>query len=483
VVGVQNSRSFLTTNRQYFRSVRAVVGWLFLLLGNLILACGNTGTPRATLQVLQPTATSTSRSVSITPTSVLPSGAQTTLTTDPAIIALLDQVQSDRLMVVVGSLADMGSRHVASKPSGAIAGIDKARDWLVAQFNAIRADYPYQPISVWTQPVPFTWNNVNIAPENVVAVFQGTDVGAGVIVVGAHYDSISRDYYNGQAYAPGGNDDASGIAAMLEIARILAPRSHHATILFVAFAAEETGRQGSKAFVQAYLQAQNPPIALRGMINLDMIGSEMGPNGEIDRENIRLFSAEPNNSPSRQFARQLALIADTYLSEIKIVLQSAEDRAGRWGDHQSFSAAGYPSVRFIQSLEDLSRQHSPTDTIDNVQPGYLMRTTRAALVATAILADGPMPPTELILQASVSDPRLLTLSWTPVPNAARYLIALRHESSLPYDQIFTIDAAPGPELTWNLFDQYATVAIAAINGSGRMGPLSPEAPIAALLRK
>src|SRR5260221_579562 len=129
---------------------------------------------------------------------------------------------------------------------------------------------------------------------------------------------------------------------MLEFARILAPHKHRATLIFVAFAAEESGRQGSLAFVQNYLQAQDPPIDVRGMINLDIVGSEVGPNGVVDRRTVRLFSAPPNESVSRQLARRIALIANTYLFDVNVVLQSAEERAGRWGDHQSFSAAGYP---------------------------------------------------------------------------------------------------------------------------------------------
>ncbi len=407
----------------------------------------------------------------------------TKLPIDRGIYALLDLVQSDRLMVTVGTLADMHSRHVFSKKTEAIRGIESARDWLIAQFSAIRDANPQQPISVWTQPVPFTWKGASTSPHNVVAIFEGTDVGAGVVVVGAHYDSISTDFYNGQAYAPGANDNGSGVAAMLEIAQILGPQPHRATVVFVAFAAEETGRQGSLAFVKSYLQAQNPPIALRGMINLDIVGSEVGRNGEIDHRTIRLFSAEPNDSPSRQLARQLALFIGAYLDDVDVVLQSAEERVGRWGDHQSFSAAGYPSVRFIQGLEDLSRQHTSRDTIDNVQPAYLMRTTRAALVSVLLLAGGPRPPTDVAMRVLPGDTQTQILTWSPVPEAARYLVALRQTSSVFYDQLFTVEASAAPEMRWSQFGRYSTVSIATVDGSSRIGPMSTELSIAGLLRK
>jgi hypothetical protein len=454
---------------------------LIPILVFLLLACDISAAPPATLQVQFPTATA---SRAVTPTAIIPLGVATSWPVDPAVQGLLDRVQSDRLMITVGTLVDMRTRHVLSRRTETVGGIDGARDWLVGQFNDIRKTYPDQPISVWTQPVPFTWHGVDVAPQNVSAVFQGTDVGAGVIVLGAHYDSISTDFTNGQVDAPGADDNGSGVAALLEIARILAPQSHRATLLFVAFAAEETGRQGSQAFVKSYLQAQEPPIAVRGMINLDTIGSEVGPNGEIDHQTIRLFSAEPNDSTSRQLARQLALIISTYLpDEVNPVLQSAEERVGRWGDHQSFSEAGYPAVRIIQGLEDPARQHSPRDTFDNVQPGYLMRTTRAALASAIILADGPTPPGDLALRALVGDPQTQVLIWTPVPGAAGYLVALRQTSSLFYDQLLTVEASPTPELRWAGFGKYATVAVATVDAAGRMGPLSPEVSIASLLRK
>src|SRR5262249_55665683 len=143
----------------------------------------------------------------------------------------------------------------------------------------------------------------NVSSQNVVAIMQGTDVGAGVILVCAHYDTMPADFTNGQADAPGANANASGVAAMLEIARIMAAKPHRATLIFAAFTAEETGRQGSLTFVQSYLQAQKSPIDLRAVLNLDMIGNGT-PADTGAPASIRLFSAESNESASRQLARQ-----------------------------------------------------------------------------------------------------------------------------------------------------------------------------------
>ena len=442
-----------------------------MLLGFLIgvSACSLYDAPVPTLEtrlvatsVPLPTATS-GRALPINATSSHP--------VDPRVSALLEKVQSDRLMQTVSAMADMRTRHILSRPA-ATSGINAARDWLIRQLGAIRDANPTRPIDVWTQPVPMIFNGVRLTTQNVVTVFQGTDIGGGVVVVGAHYDSMSADFYNGTTAAPGANDNGSGVAALLEIARIVAPTPHRATIMFVAFTAEETGRQGSLAFVKDYLQAQTPPIDVRGMINLDIIGSDVGPNGEVDPRAIRVFSAEPNSSSSRQLARQLALFVGTYMDDVTIVLQSAEERVGRWGDQQSFSAAGYPALRMIEGLENTTRQYSALDTVDNVQADYLMRTTRTALVGVVLMADGPLPPADVARRTTPSGDLLV---WTPAAGASGYVIALRAANSLGYDQVLVVDH--GTQITWDGLARYTYVAVGSVDASGRMGPLSMELDI------
>src|SRR5262249_27851633 len=208
-----------------------------------------------------------------------------------------------------------------------------------------------------------------------------------------------------------------------------------------------------------------PPITVRGMINLDIIGSENGPDGTTDDHSIRLFSAEPNDSPSRQLARQIALFISTYRNDVKVMLQSAEERAGRWGDHQSFSAAGYPALHIIQGVEDPLKERTIQDTIDNVQPDYLLRTTLAALSPTALLADGPLAPADLAHRVSPEEDSLV---WTPVKNASGYIIALRTANSLTYDQVLVVNTSA--HLDWNGISKYGAVAVGSIDLAGRIGP-------------
>jgi hypothetical protein len=453
--------------------------WLLLMAA--ALACNVSAfmsEPPPTLQVSVLTPTPAELSP-VPPTRELPTEAAESRPFDPSVPELLNEVQTDRLMYAVYTLASFNTRHVLSSTSDPAQGIGAARDWLISQWTAMRSAYPAKQIQVWTQPVNYQWKTYNIAADNVVAVFPGTEIGGGVIVIGAHYDSITTDWENGAAYAPGANDNGSGIAAMLEIGHIMARRQHRATIIFVGFTAEETGKQGSETFAQGYLRANN--IQLRAMINLDLIGSEYGPNDELDRRTVRLFSADPNDSISRQLARQIALITSTYIEDMTLVLQSSEERRGRWGDHQPFSAAGYPAIRIIQGQENLERQHTARDTPDGVQAAYLTRVTRLVMASVKVLADGLPAPSNLSLTTRANDPQTLTLAWSPVPEAVGYLMVLRKTSSLSFDQVLTVGDVE--QMTWVDITKYSTVALASIDDKGQMGVLSPEYSIQALAQR
>jgi hypothetical protein len=447
---------------------------LLLLMLTVSVACnialqGPSSAPTLQFRVTTPTPIAPTPPA---PTSIFPTVIATTAAAT-GLAPILDEIESDRLMLAVHMLAGFRTRHVLSVRDSTDQGIAAARDWLIQRFAAMREFAPDKRIDVWTQPLGYAWNGFTVQTENVVAVFPGTEIGAGVIVVGAHYDSITRDWTNGTTLAPGANDNASGVAALLEIAHIMSARRHRATLMFVAFSAEETGKQGSQAFVADYVQRQG--IDVRAMINLDIVGSPWGANGESNTRFARLFSAEPNDSVSRQLARQIGLIVRAYVPEADLVLQSAEERRGRWGDHQSFSAAGYPAVRLIQGLEDVNLQHSERDIPDAVDPSYMMLTTRIALAAVSVLSERLPPPSDIRLSSRAGDIQTLSLVWAPTSGAAGYVVALRQIPSLYFDQIMTI--ANVDKLNWTGLLNYDSVAIAAFDSQGVMGPLSAETPL------
>lgn len=388
---------------------------------------------------------------------------------DATLLSLMNQVDADRLYVTIDSLVGMRTRRVNSGGAGSGHGIDSAAEYVLGQFNAIR-DASYQnSFSVLTQDFTISWDDTQSTGKNIIGVMQGSDVGAGVYILGAHYDSISYNFTDSGAYAPGANDDASGMAALLEVARIMSQRRHRATVMFVAFSAEEIQRKGSLAFVSDYIKANN--ITVNGMLNMDIIGSSTGPDGDINDHEIRLFSADPNDSGSRQLARALNLVAVRHVPEMKIVVQGAVDRQGRYSDHMSFSDVGYPAVRFTEVLEDVSRQHSDRDTIDDVQATYLVRATQTILACLTSLGDGPPPPQNISLRANSDGTR--TLVWEPAPGASAYVVALRRPDGLIYSDYFeTSDHS----VTWEGFvaSRYTALAIGSEDANGLMGPMSIE---------
>lgn len=314
---------------------------------------------------------------------------------DTDLLNLLNEIETDRLMLHIDTLQNFRTRHVNSTQDMADQGIGAAYNYIMGQFEQIVASSQAR-LTVFPQPFEVTWANVTSEQKNIVAFISGTEADAGVIVIGAHYDSISIDVEDGRAYAPGANDNGSGTAALIEMARVLSTRQYRASIMFVAFAAEEVNRLGSLAFVNSYLLPRE--IDVKAMINMDLIGSYYGPGGTIDDRNIRIFSAGPNNSNSRHLARMIELMALRHAPNMNVNIQDGLDRENRYGDHQSFSDMGIPAVRFTQSLEDYSRQHNDRDTIDGVQGVYLTRATQTILAAVTAMADGPRAPGNIALR-------------------------------------------------------------------------------------
>jgi hypothetical protein len=386
------------------------------------------------------------------------------------IINLINQVSSEQIMNHVTALQNFGTRHVNSSYNLADQGIGAARNYITNQFKAIEAESQGR-FRVIPHNFPVEFNGVRSTAENVVGYLAGRETGAGVILIGAHYDSISYDQGDGTAFAPGANDNASGTAVLLELARVLAsePEPPRATILFAAFSAEEIGREGSKAFVRDYIQQYS--LELFAMINMDIVGSSTGADGEVRDNELRIYSQGPNESPSRQLARSLNLLVLNYMPNFSLVLQDAVDREGRYGDHMSFSEVGYPAVRVVEPLEETYRHHTTRDTIDDVQSAYITRVTQSMVVSLRALSNGPRPPRNVVVRDNGSPVR--SLVWDPSPDAVSYVVALRYPGSLRYDQYFeTADRNIASEIF--SASRIAAVAIAGRDANGLLGPLSNE---------
>jgi hypothetical protein len=381
---------------------------------------------------------------------------------------VLNEVESDRLMLHIDTLVGFHTRHVNSSQTSPDQGIGAAYRYIVDQLLAIQARSPNFTVFPDGQSFEMTFNNITTIQHNAIAQITGTDEGAGVIVIGAHYDSRADDLNDAAGFAPAASDNGTGVAALLELARILSTRQQRATIMFVFFSGEEENRQGSRAFVQNYIKYYNIPVI--AMINLDTIGSWNDSSGNIDDIDLRVYSGGPNDSRSRQLARMTNFLGYNLSLNLNLIVEDAIDREGRYGDHFSFQEAGYPSVRFIEALEDHYNREG-RDTIDKVEPAYLVKSTRTVLGVVLALAGGPRPPRNIAFRDMGNG--MSSLVWEPVNGATQYIVALRRGAdSLIYDQQFTvIDPTSGE---WDRWRQYEAVAVAAVDSNGLVGPLSSE---------
>jgi hypothetical protein len=249
---------------------------------------------------------------------------------------------------------------------------------------------------------------------NVVAVLPGRS--DRVFVVGGHYDSIPSDPTDSTTDAPGANDDASGVACAMELARIMSHYEFDATLMFIAFAGEEQGLIGSN--YQA-AKARKDGLNIEGVFNNDTIGSSTDHRGRVDASKVRIYSigvgesetdeerrlrlalGSENDSDSRQLARFTRETAGQYVPGIDAQLMYRRDRLGRGGDHTSYNRHGFPAIRIVEWAENFAHQHQNPRMEDGVQYGdlpefvdfdYLAQVTRVNLAAMANVARAPAKP-------------------------------------------------------------------------------------------
>lgn len=258
--------------------------------------------------------------------------------------------------------------------------------------------------------------------------------------VSGHYDSLvlGPDPRNegDDRYAPGANDDGSGTALTMELARVFAQSGieFDATLVFIALSGEEMGLVGARAHAQRMMADS---VRIDAVFNNDMVGNSAGGSGQVDGWTVRVFSEGPEDSPSRQIARYIRRHAAGYLPGHEVRLIAREDRFGRGGDHTAFNQIGYPGVRITESKENYDRQHTVNDTPDAVDVRYMAQNARLNVASVASLALAPPQPVVfdargnplLGRQPSGYDARL---RWQPSPGAAGYRVFWRDGWSLDW---------------------------------------------------
>lgn len=379
----------------------------------------------------------------------LPSAApaQTPASTEHSLLHRLPTaVSADRLRADVESMVSFGTRHTLSDTASDTRGVGAARRWVEQEFQTISRDcggcleviLPGRTVTALPR-IPDPTEVVN-----VVAIQRGTTDPERVIVISGHLDSRVTDVMNATADAPGANDDASGVAALIETARILSKERFPATLVYAALTGEEQGLHGARILAE---YARDNGWRVMANLNNDMVGNIAGQGGVIDNTRIRVFAegtrtletqAEADSrrynggevdSPSRNLARFIDGIADRYLTNLDVEMIYRTDRYGRGGDQVAFLRLGFPAVRITEGSENYDRQHQDLrtedgvvygDTIDGVDFDYLAQATRLNIVTMAAMARAPAPPTGVTIAGAVQPDT--TLRWSPVPGAAGYRV-------------------------------------------------------------
>ncbi len=362
---------------------------------------------------------------------LLPATAQAQEKPDPA-----------KLKASVEKLVSFGTRHTLSDPDNPTRGIGAARRWFATELA--RLGDQCNCIEVANIARGFTGDR---APNGVQIVdvlgFQaGTDPKRVVIVMG-HIDSRVSDVMNATADAPGANDDASGVALVLEAARILSKQKFRATIVYAALSGEEQGLFGGQLLAET---AKERGWTVTAVLNNDIVGNTIGTDGRKVADRVRVFSEtfgendEPkalkglradggeDDGPSRALAKAIDQVAGTIPGGLDAFLVRRPDRFGRGGDHTPFNKLGYPAIRFSVGIENYDAQHQDLvpgkgDTVDKMDFPYLAKVTAVNIATIRRLAAAPAAPDKVTIGGALASDT--SVKWAAVPGAVKYRIHWR----------------------------------------------------------
>ncbi|HEY0381060.1 MAG TPA: M20/M25/M40 family metallo-hydrolase [Candidatus Elarobacter sp.] len=367
---------------------------------------------------------------------------------DPAITAALARISAAQLRATDERLVGFGTRSTFSENAGPNRGVFAARAYLVARFrDAARASGGRMTVALdsYTQTAdPKRRIPRDVVISSVIATLKGDDPSGRTYVMSSHYDSRNSNNDDGVHDAPGADDNGSATAAVVEAARVLASVPLHATVVFACFDSEEQGLFGSAHYAKSLKDAH---VDVAGNLNNDIVGASVGDDGVKRDDVVRIFSealppgTDParinviggeNDSPSRQLARFVKETGDAYPTGLHGMVVYRADRFLRGGDHESFNAQGFAAIRMTEPAENFNHQHQDVRMENGVQYGdllqyvdfdYLAKVTRYNVAALASLALAPAVPKVIVETKALTNDT--TLTWQPVPRAARYEVLRR----------------------------------------------------------
>src|ERR1039458_7818784 len=422
---------------------------------------------------------------------------------DEELRALLREVDPDRIKATIMRLVQFGTRHTASSQTDPVRGIGAATAWVLEQMQSIAATSSgrmtvqkqtfVQPVSP-NIPVPTTITNV-------IATLKGTASPERFYVITGHLDSRVTDVLNFTADAPGPDDDGSGVAVMLELARLFATRQFPGTLVFATVAGEEQGLYGS-AFMAAQMKAVGADV--QGMFSNDIVGASQAFDGtRPDPHTVRLFvegiptAVTPtqialmqsvggeNDGVTHQLARFVRDVAPSDLTDMNIRVIWRRDRDLRASDHVSFQGHGYPAARFTEPRENFNHEHQNTQVVNGVQLGDLIQFVDFDYIAWVAkvngatlwsLATAPGTPKNVLIHATAppnfSGINTTTLTWNanPESNLAGYEVVTRETTSPDWTN--AIDVGSVTTVTLDIAKDNVQFGVRAVDQAGHRTPVA-----------
>ena len=379
----------------------------------------------------------------------------------PELMAIIAPVSGARMKRDIAKMVSFGTRHTLSSQTDPKRGIGASVRWAEGEMKKMGLTTLQTCDTVTGRRVP---NPTRVC--NAVAIQRGTERPNDVVIITGHIDSRVTDVMDFTKDAPGANDDASGVAAAMEAARVLSKRKFPGTIVYAALSGEEQGLLGGKILAD-YAKAQGWNVVAN--LNNDIIGNSCGSDRTCNDKQVRVFSEGPrwqgreelapqirslggeNDSPSRNLSRFLDTLAQALSIDLDVMQVWRNDRFGRGGDHTEFLNAGFPAVRFSVAVEDYDHQHQDLrvengtkygDTIDEMDFAYLEKVTKLNIAAAASIATAPPPP-EAKAEGAVSTDT--TVSWTPVAGASGYVVRWRRTDSNLWQDVRYIPPGSGTD--------------------------------------
>lgn len=415
---------------------------------------------------------------------------------------ILHDIDQQHLEATVQTLVGFGTRHTLSSQTDPVHGIGAATRWVQQQFQSYAAQSGGRmtvELQSFVQP-PGPRIPTPTTITNVIATLRGSTSPDRVYVVSGHLDSRVTDVLNPDAFEPGADDDASGVALVLELARVMSTRQPEATLVFTTVAGEEQGLFGS-AFQAAQYKAAGTDI--QGMFSDDIVGSSTADDGTRDPFTIRLFTegvptAETANQaairrsvggevdgPSRELGRFVLNVAQNAETGMRIRHIYRRDRFLRGSDHNSYLAQGYTAARFTEPNENFDHEHQDIRVENGVQIGdliefmdfaFLARVVKVNAAAMWSLAQGPGTPKGVgILTQALTNATDLVWTANPEPDIDGYEVVWRETTDADWTH-----AIPVGNVTSASFQHFSKdnvfFGVRAVDTAGHHSPVAFPVP-------